>query len=193
MFITLLLCHRNTIHFCERRQKKVHYDSCHINKICWDNSLLPYSLTAKDVEAKHQSVLISSLYGYSVSLNKVPIQEVEKMIEIHNKIISSNKCWNLVKTDVIPIKTAFFTLLTSIIDANIILENEKKRTVTSIVNSLDEMNPALSSTVWKSMHTIINKIKVNNMLSFQDCYSVINIEKLPKLYCFTQRRAILHW
>ena len=155
--------------------------------------MLPYSLTAKDVEAKHQSVLISSLYGYSVSLNKVPIQEVEKMIEIHNKIISSNKCWNLVKTDVIPIKTAFFTLLTSIIDANIILENEKKRTVTSIVNSLDEMNPALSSTVWKSMHTIINKIKVNNMLSFQDCYSVINIEKLPKLYCFTQRRAILHW
>ena len=81
------------------------------------------------METKRQSVLISSLYGYSVSLNRVPIQEVEKMIEVHNKSISSNKFWDLVKT-IILIKTAFFILLTSIIDANIILENDKKRTVT---------------------------------------------------------------
>ena len=88
------------------------------------------------------------------------------MIEVHNKIISTNKFWNLVKTDVILIKTAFFTLLTSMIDANVILRNEKKRTVTSIRNSIDEINPALSSTVWKSMHITINKIKVNNIFTF---------------------------
>ncbi|KAK1117407.1 hypothetical protein K0M31_016777 [Melipona bicolor] len=128
------------------------------------------------MEAKRQSVLISSLHGYSVYLNTVPIQEVEKMIELHNKIISSNNFWNLINTDVVPIKTAFFTLLTSMIDTNVMLQNEKKRTVTSIVNSLDEMYPPLSSAVWKSMHTAINNIK--------DWYSVINIEKLflPKLY-----------
>ncbi|KAK1134380.1 hypothetical protein K0M31_012151 [Melipona bicolor] len=128
------------------------------------------------MEAKRQSVLISSLHGYSVYLNTVPIQEVEKMIELHNKIISSNNFWNLINTDVVPIKTAFFTLLTSMIDTNVMLQNEKKRTVTSIVNSLDEMYPPLSSAVWKSMHTAMNNIK--------DWYSVINIEKLflPKLY-----------
>lgn len=159
------------------------------------------------MEVKRQSVLISSLYGYSVYLNTVPIQEVEKMIEVHNRITSCNKFWNLVNTDVITIKTAFFTLLTSMIDANVILENEKKRAVTSIVNNLDEMDPALSSAVWKSMYSTINKIQVNNIFTFitiiyiyiasciyiiissntfpfQDWYSVINIEKLllPKLW-----------
>ena len=64
------------------------------------------------------------------------------MIELHNKITSSNKFWNLINTDAVPAKTAFFTLLTSLIDTNVILQNEKKRTVTSIV-SLDEMDPAL--------------------------------------------------
>ena len=82
------------------------------------------------------------------------------------------------------------------IDTNVILQNEKERTVTSIVNSLDEMDPALSSPAWKSMYTTINKIKVNNIFtfiiiihiyiiilsinifSFQDWYSVIDIEKL---------------
>ena len=114
------------------------------------------------MEAKRQSVLISSLYGYSFYLNKVPTQEVKKMIDIHNKIISSDKFWNLVKTDAIPIKTAFFTLLTSLIDANIISQNVKKRAVTSIINSLDEINPTLSLAVWKSMH----KIEVNNIFTF---------------------------
>ena len=118
------------------------------------------------MEAKRQSVLISSLYGYSFYLNKVPTQEVKKMIDIHNKIISSDKFWNLVKTDAIPIKTAFFTLLTSLIDANIISQSDKKRAVTSIVNSLDEIDPTLSLAVWTSMHTAINKIKVNGIFTF---------------------------
>ena len=102
----------------------------------------------------------------SVYLNTVPIQKVEKMIELHNKITSSNKFQNLINIDAVPVKTAFFTLLTSMIDTNVILQNEKERTVTSIVNSLDEMDPALSSPAWKSMYTTINKIKVNNIFTF---------------------------
>ena len=128
------------------------------------------------MEAKRQSVLISSLYGYSFYLNKVPTQEVKKMIDIHNKIISSDKFWNLVKTDAIPIKTAFFTLLTSLIDANIISQSDKKRAVTSIVNSLDEIDPTLSLAVWTSMHTAINKIKVNGIFTFLIIIYINNLE-----------------
>ena len=128
--------------------------------------MLPYSLTAKDMEAKRHNVLISSLYGYSVYLNSVHIQEIENMIELHNKITSSNKFWNLINSDAVSVKTAFFSLLTSMIDSNVILQNKKKRTVTSIVNSLDEVDPALSSVAWKCMHTAINKIKVNNTFTF---------------------------
>ncbi|KAF3428806.1 hypothetical protein E2986_11253 [Frieseomelitta varia] len=57
------------------------------------------------MEANRQSVLISSLYGYSV----------EKMIELNNKITSSNKFWNLNNTDAVPFKTAYFALLPSMI------------------------------------------------------------------------------
>ncbi|KOX71819.1 E3 ubiquitin-protein ligase listerin, partial [Melipona quadrifasciata] len=90
------------------------------------------SFTAKDMKVKRQGVVISSLYAY-VYLNKVPTQEVEKIIEIHNKMISSNKFWNFVKTDAI--KTTSFTLLTSMIDANVILENGKKFLITLRVAS----------------------------------------------------------
>ncbi|KAF3422392.1 LOW QUALITY PROTEIN: hypothetical protein E2986_12014 [Frieseomelitta varia] len=133
------------------------------------------------MEAKRQSVVISSLYGYSVYLNSVHIQEIEKMIELHNKITSSNKFWNLINTDAVPIKTAFFSLLTSMIDTNVILQNEKKRTVTSISCTLH--CPQLYRSL---VHTAINKIK--------EWHNVINIEKLllPKLYWVLQkRRAIL--
>ncbi|XP_043579866.1 E3 ubiquitin-protein ligase listerin [Bombus pyrosoma] len=129
------------------------------------------NLTTEEMELKYQSVLISSLYGYSVYLKKVPIQKIEDMIDIHNKIINSNKFWKLAKNDSVPVKTAFFSVLTSMIDnANLLLQNEKKRTVTTIMNNLDETEPALLTAVWESMLSTINKI--------EDWYTVVNIEKL---------------
>ena len=155
MFVILLL----------KKIKKKYYNSCYVNDIYCYNIIRDF--TAEEIEAKYQRILISSLHGYSVYLKKVPIQEIEKMIEVHNKIISTNKFWNLIKTDAIPIKTAFFTVLTSMIEnADIILQNEKKRTVTSIINSLDETDPVLSSVVWEAMLATINKIKVNNIFTF---------------------------
>lgn len=86
------------------------------------------NLTTEEMELKYQSVLISSLYGYSVYLKKVPIQKIEDMIDIHNKIINNNKFWKLAKNDSVPVKTAFFSVLTSMIEnANLLLQNEKKK------------------------------------------------------------------
>ncbi|XP_017758583.1 PREDICTED: E3 ubiquitin-protein ligase listerin [Eufriesea mexicana] len=135
------------------------------------------NLTAEEMETRYQRVLISSLQAYSVYLKKVPTQEIEKMIDIHSKIISNNKFWKLVRYDALRVKTAFFTVLTSMIgSANVLLENEKKRTVTTIMNGLDETEPALLSAVWESVIITINNI--------EDWYSVVNIEKLvlPKLW-----------
>ncbi|KZC08965.1 E3 ubiquitin-protein ligase listerin [Dufourea novaeangliae] len=138
---------------------------------------LQKSLTVEEMEAKYQRVLVASLQGYSFYLKKVPVEEIEKMVDIHRKIISNNKFWKLVKYDVLPVKTAFFNVLTSVIEnANILLQEEKKRTVTTIMNSLDEMEPALLSAVWEAMLVTINKI--------EDWYCVVSIEKLvlPKLW-----------
>lgn len=121
------------------------------------------NLTTEEMELKYQSVLISSLYGYSVYLKKVPIQKIEDMIDFHNKIINSNKFWKLAKNDSVPVKTAFFSVLTSMIEnANLLLQNETKKTVTTIINNLDETEPALLTVVWESMLSTINKIEVND-------------------------------
>ncbi|KAF3419773.1 hypothetical protein E2986_12009 [Frieseomelitta varia] len=130
----------------------------------------------------HSALTLSQRYDTFLrqKRKKIPIQKVEKMIELNNKITSSNKLWNLNNTDAVPFKTAYFALLPSMIDINVILQNEKKRTVTCIVNSIDEIYPELSSGVWKSIYTTTNKIK--------DWYSVIDIEKLllPKFWCVLQ-------
>ncbi|KAK2580762.1 hypothetical protein KPH14_011385 [Odynerus spinipes] len=135
------------------------------------------SLSTEEMEAKYQKVLVASLQSYSYYFKKVPIQEVEKTIEIHQKIISSSKFWKLAKHDALPIKTAFFNVLTSIIEnAEVLIKGEKKRTVTAIMNSLDETEPALSLAIWESVLVAINKI--------EDWYTVVSIEKLvlPKLW-----------
>lgn len=114
------------------------------------------------METKYQRVLVASLQGYSVFLRKVPLKEIEKMIDIHRKIISNNKFWKLVKYDAYPVKTAFFNVLTSIIEnADMLLQDEKKKVVTTIMNNLDETEPALLSAVWESVLVTINKIEVN--------------------------------
>ncbi|KAF7402902.1 hypothetical protein HZH66_005169 [Vespula vulgaris] len=135
------------------------------------------SLSAEEMETKYQKVLVASLHSYSYYFKKVPFQEVEKTIEIHQKIISNIKFWKLAKHNALPIKTAFFTALTSIIEnADALIQNDKKRTVTVIMNSLDETEPALSLAIWESMLVAINKV--------QDWYIVVSIEKLvlPKLW-----------
>lgn len=135
------------------------------------------SLTTEEMEAKYERVLAANLQGYSYYFKKVPLQEIDKTLEIHNKILSSSRFWKLAKHDALPIKTAFFNVLTSIMEnAEKLLENEKKRTVTTIMNSLDESEPAILSAVWESMLITTTKI--------DDWYLVVNINKLvlPKLW-----------
>lgn len=135
------------------------------------------SLTNEEMEAKYERVLTANLQAYSYYFKKVPLDEIDKTLEIHNKILSSSKFWKLAKHDALPIKTAFFNVLTSIMEnAGKLLQNEKKRTVTTIMNSIDESEPAILSAVWESMLIATTKI--------DDWYLVVNINKLvlPKLW-----------
>lgn len=135
------------------------------------------SLTKEEMEAKYQRVLATNLQGYNYYFKKVPLQEIEKTIEIHNKILSSSQFWKLAKHDTPSIKIAFFNVLTSVMEnAEKLLQNEKKRTLTTITNNLDETEPGILSAVWESMLIAITKI--------DDWYLVVNIEKfvLPKLW-----------
>ncbi|XP_011861623.1 PREDICTED: E3 ubiquitin-protein ligase listerin-like [Vollenhovia emeryi] len=135
------------------------------------------SLTNEEMEAKYERVLTANLQAYSCYFKKVPLDEIDKTLEIHTKILSSSRFWKLAKHDALPIRTAFFNVLTSIMENAVkLLEGDKKRTVTTIMNSLDESEPALLSAVWESM--LVATTKIN------DWHLVVNINKLvlPKLW-----------
>ncbi|CAL1683944.1 unnamed protein product [Lasius platythorax] len=135
------------------------------------------SLTKEEMEAKYQRILVANLQGYSCYFKKVPFHKMDNTLEIHNEILSNSKFWKLAKHDALPIRIAFFNVLTSIMEnAEKLLQNEKKRTMTTIMNSLDESEPGILSAVWESMLIAITKI--------DDWYLVVNINKLvlPKLW-----------
>lgn len=136
------------------------------------------SLTKEEMEAKHQRILVANLQGYSCYFKKVPFDKMDKTtLEIHNKILSNSKFWKLAKYNALPIKIAFFSVLTSIMEnAEKLLQNEKKKMMTTIMNSLDESEPGILSAVWESLLIAITKI--------DDWYLIVNIDKLvlPKLW-----------
>lgn len=136
------------------------------------------SLTAEELEAKHQRLLISCLQAYSFYLKTVPSSEIEKTIEIHRMIFGKNsKIWKLGNHENIAIKTSFFNVISSVIENAIeLIDNEKKRVMTSIINSLDENDPGLLSAIWEAMLIVITKL--------ENWFQFISIEKflLPKLW-----------
>ncbi|XP_058790902.1 E3 ubiquitin-protein ligase listerin [Phymastichus coffea] len=126
------------------------------------------SLTPEELEAKYQRLVTSSLQAYSFILKTI---DTENTAEYHKKLISSNKFWKLAKNEVPATKTAFFNALTALICyANNIVNEEKRKVLTTIMSSLDETEPALLTTVWESLLVAINKI--------EDWQKVVNVEKL---------------
>lgn len=115
-------------------------------------------MTPEELEAKYQRLITSSLQAYSFILKTV---DTENTAEYHRKLISSNKFWKLAKNEVPATKTAFFNALTALICyANNILNEEKRKVLVTIMNSLDENEPALLTAVWESLLVAINKIEV---------------------------------
>lgn len=134
-------------------------------------------LISEEMETKYQRILVANLQGYNSYFKKVPLCEIDKTLEIHDKILNSSKFWKLAKYDATPVQIAFFNVLTSIIEnAAKLLQNEKKKTITTIMNSLDVSEPGILSAVWESMLVAITKI--------DDWHLVVNIDKLvlPKLW-----------
>lgn len=135
------------------------------------------ALTSEEMEMKCQRLLVANLQGYSSYFKMVPLREIDKTLEIHGKILNSSKFWKLAKHDVAAVKIAFFNVLTSIMEnATKLLESEKKKAVTAVINSLDESEPGILSAVWESMLVVVTKI--------DDWHLVVNIDKfvLPKLW-----------
>ncbi|XP_074105296.1 E3 ubiquitin-protein ligase listerin [Cotesia typhae] len=135
------------------------------------------NLAPEILEAKYQRILICSLQGYCSYLKQAPHQQIDKTSSSHHQIINGNKFWKLAKHEIPLIKISFFNIITSLIEnCKDILKDSEKKTITSIMNSLDENETGVISAVWECMLIAIDKI--------DDWYTHVSIEKLvlPKLW-----------
>ncbi|XP_046596991.1 E3 ubiquitin-protein ligase listerin isoform X1 [Neodiprion lecontei] len=135
------------------------------------------TVTPEEMDMRYQRLLISSLQGYSLYLKTISPQQIEKVAKIHDKILSHNKFWKLVKHEIPLVRAGFFNVLASMIQhAEELYKNEKKKLITTIMNNLDETDPGVLPVVWEAVLLAICKI--------EGWHTVVSIEKLiiPKLW-----------
>lgn len=113
------------------------------------------------MDMRYQRLLISSLQGYSLYLKTIPSEQLEKVANIHEKILSNNKFWKLAKHEVPLIRVGFFNVLASLIQhTEELYKNEKKKLITAVMNNLDETDPGVLPVVWEAVLLVICKIEV---------------------------------
>ncbi|KAI4457630.1 zinc finger protein [Holotrichia oblita] len=128
---------QEAIIYCQEEILNYIYDNLVVQTVQSLNNTLKG--TTEDAEAKYERVVISSLHGYSLYINKVSSENIEKAEDINRKIVSSGKFWKFSKSKVVPIRTAFFgTLKTICQKAPFLLKSETEHIVSAIFQNLDE-------------------------------------------------------
>lgn len=138
-------------------------------------SLSKGDLNKEEMEAKYERIIVSSLNGYALYLSKIPKQQIENFRTINQEIVSSSKFWKFSKFKSPPIRSAWFTLLSSLCQNCVfLLENEKKQVANSIIGGIDDYDSAVLSIVWEAA--------LHSFTHIKDFWLHVNIEKffLPK-------------
>ncbi|CAH1407748.1 unnamed protein product [Nezara viridula] len=143
-------------------------------------NLTPQSLSKGDLnkdemEAKYERIIVSSLNGYALYLSKIPEEQIENYKTINQEIVSSSKFWKFSKFKSAPIRSAWFTLLSSLCQNCVfLLENEKKQVANSIIGGIDDYDSAVLSIVWEAA--------LHSFTHIKDFWLHVNIDKffLPK-------------
>ncbi|KAF5294612.1 hypothetical protein FQR65_LT10718 [Abscondita terminalis] len=137
----------------------------------------PEIISPEDAEAKYQRVLISSLHGYALYLQQLPVEEMEKQADLNSKILSDDKFWKLANHKISGIRGAWFCVISSLCQKSPnFLDNEIARAVNSVFTNLDESDPTVVPPIWEALLSILST--VNNWWTY------VNIDNLvlPKLW-----------
>uniref|UniRef100_A0A1Y1KK52 E3 ubiquitin-protein ligase listerin n=1 Tax=Photinus pyralis TaxID=7054 RepID=A0A1Y1KK52_PHOPY len=137
----------------------------------------PKITSPEDAEAKYQRVLISSLHGYTLYLQQLCTDEIEKQEELNMKIISDSKFWKFAKNKVLPIKSAWYCVISSICQKSpTFLKKEYAHIVGAVFSDLDESEPIVVQSLWEAILSVLSTI--------EEWWQYVNIDKLvfPKLW-----------
>ncbi|KAI4457621.1 zinc finger protein [Holotrichia oblita] len=154
---------QEAIIYCQEEILNYIYDNLVVQTVQSLNNTLKG--TTEDAEAKYERVVISSLHGYSLYINKVSSENIEKAEDINRKIVSSGKFWKFSKSKVVPIRTAFFgTLKTICQKAPFLLKSETEHIVSAIFQNLDETEPTVLPNIWEAVLLCVTTFEVRFFL-----------------------------
>ncbi|XP_058124895.1 E3 ubiquitin-protein ligase listerin [Anopheles ziemanni] len=112
----------------------------------------PKSHTPEECENKYQRVLISSLRGYALYLGKIPAENLKKSAEKNTKLLESPKFWTYHKHKTAAIRSAWFEVISALLQhAVFLVEQHQAQVTTSVFQFLDESDPTVVSHVWSSI------------------------------------------
>lgn len=115
----------------------------------------------EEAEAKYERLLISSLQGYTLYLNKLSKEQLQAAEEANMRIISNPRFWKLSKTKVPLIRAAWFGCVTALCQhAPFVLKNEVHHVTSAVFSNLDETEPTVLSATWEAALFIISNIEV---------------------------------
>lgn len=137
----------------------------------------PKIVTAEEMEAKYQRVVVSSLQGYALYLHKIPAEQLQAVHPTNKKLISSKKFWKLAKHTSALIRNAWFSVLIALCQkAPDLLADEGARAALAVFGNLDETDSTVLPTVWEASLHVLTTV--------QDCWRNVSAEKLvlPKLW-----------
>lgn len=137
----------------------------------------PKTHTPEECEAKYQRVVISSLRGYALYLEKISEDKLKQSADKNIALIDSDRFWSLHKNKTPQIRSAFFEALSCLLQNGAFLLTKYEEQLTSnVFKAIDESDPTLLSHIWTCI--ILVQVKIENWSQY------VNINKmlLPKLW-----------
>lgn len=114
------------------------------------------------MEAKYQRVIIASLQGYSLYLQRLSSEQIKQAEATNKKILSSQKFWKYAKNKAPAIRNSFFNTLISLCqNAKFLLDGESAHVSAAIFNNLDESDPMVLPTVWDAALNVLVVIEAS--------------------------------
>ena len=136
------------------------------------------TLSVSDAEAKYERIVIASLHGYTLYLNKVKLEAISKSQDLNQKIISNAMFWKISKSKVASIRAAWFGVITALCQkASFLLVNDVAHVAVSVFSNLDESEPSVMPFVWEAALLSATTLTVSSHFNNQ-------IFKGPEKFCY---------
>lgn len=135
------------------------------------------SHTPEECEAKYERVIISSLRGYAMFIEKITPEQLQLSVEKNSILIDNPKFWTYFKHKNPAIRSAWFELATALVQfAPFLLEKHEEKLTAQAFQYIDELEPIALPNVWALIVLIQTK--------FDNWWKNCNMEKavLPKLW-----------